>query len=61
MNPYLLIAAAVALVAALGWAGNADEADATEHDALHCEMVQLYEETNGKQGCPDYDPTIKCS
>lgn len=61
MNPYLLIPAVVALLAALGWAGNADVADATDHETLHCEMVQLYEESNGKQGWPDYDPTIKCS
>ena len=60
MNPYLLTAAAVALVAALGWAGNADLADAKDHGSDYCEMVALYQSSNGELGWPAYDPEIDC-
>jgi hypothetical protein len=49
-----------ALVAALGLAGNADVEDATAHGSLHCDMVALYESSNGELGWPPYDPEINC-
>ena len=50
-----------ALVAALGWAGKADVEDATAHGSLYCDMVALYESSNGDQGWPAYDPAINCN
>ena len=50
-----------ALVAALGLVGKADVEDATAHGSLYCEMVELYQATNGDQGWPEYDPAINCN
>jgi len=50
-----------ALVAALGWAGKADLADAKDHASDYCDMVALYESSNGDQGWPAYDPAINCN
>jgi len=60
MNPYLLTAAAAALVAALGLAGKADVQEAEGHGSEYCDMVELYESSNGELGWPPYDPEIKC-
>ena len=49
-----------ALVAALGWAGNADVQEAEAHGSLYCDMVELYESSNGELGWPPYDPQINC-
>jgi hypothetical protein len=61
MNPYLSITAAAALVAALGLAGNADVQEAEAHGSLYCEMVALYESSNGELGWPAYEPAINCN
>jgi len=50
-----------ALVAALGLAGKADVEDATAHGSLYCDMVALYESSNGELGWPPYDPAINCN
>lgn len=34
-----------------------DELGADDH---HCQMVQLYKDTGGAKGWPDYDPSINC-
>jgi len=34
-----------------------DDAPTTSEQELHCEMVQLYTETNGEFGWPDYNNT----
>ena len=34
-----------------------DKQPDTSQEQLHCEMVQLYTETNGEYGWPDYNNT----
>jgi len=60
MSNYFIITVLFALVATLGLAGKADVEDATAHGSLYCDMVALYESSNGELGWPPYDPNIKC-
>ena len=49
---YLLIAAA--MLAAYGWVGSMDRADAERQQDQYCEMVELWEKTKGNSGWPPY-------
>lgn len=53
-NALLLSAALLALGLALTLGDNKPD---TSEQQLHCEMVQLYTETNGEYGWPDYNNT----
>lgn len=48
------IICAVAGLLTMGCVGGMDESSARENQALYCEMVALFEQTNGQQGWPDY-------
>ncbi len=60
MSNYFIITVLFALVAALGLAGKADVQEAEAHGSEYCDMVALYESSNGELGWPPYDPEIKC-
>jgi len=60
MSNYFIITVLFALVATLGLAGKADVQEAEAHGSLYCDMVELYESSNGELGWPPYDPDIKC-
>jgi hypothetical protein len=51
----LISAALLALGLAIAF-GDAAPQDTSEQD-LHCEMVQIWTETNGEYGWPDYNNT----
>jgi len=54
---YVLICAA--LLGAYGLIGSMDRADAEQQQDHYCEMVQLWEETNGDAGWPPYKGECK--
>jgi len=60
MSNYFIITVLFALVATLGLAGKADVQEAEAHGSEYCEMVELYESSNGELGWPPYDPDINC-
>lgn len=60
MSNYFIITVLFALVATLGLAGKADVQEAEAHGSEYCEMVELYESSNGELGWPPYDPEINC-
>ena len=49
---YLLIGAA--FIGAYGLIGSMDRADAEQQQSHYCEMVELWQETNGDAGWPPY-------
>ena len=49
---YFLIAAL--LIALYGWVGAMDAEEEQRQQDRYCEMVELYEETNGDAGWPAY-------
>lgn len=53
-NALLLSAALLALGLALTLG---DKQPDTSQEQLHCEMVQIWNETNGEYGWPDYNNT----
>jgi hypothetical protein len=61
MSNYFIITVLFALVATLGLAGKADVQEAEAHGSEYCEMVELYESSNGELGWPAYDPNIHCN
>jgi len=40
--------------------GAYDLQDETNQEILYCEQVQLFSETDGRYGWPNYNPSIKC-
>ena len=61
MSNYFIITVLFALVATLGLAGKADVQEAEAHGSEYCDMVALYESSNGELGWPPYDPAINCN
>jgi|APGre2960657404_1045060.scaffolds.fasta_scaffold28867_3 hypothetical protein len=57
-NSLLITLALVALV--LAWKFGDKHPD-TSREKLHCEMVQIWNETNGEYGWPDYNNTAGSS
>jgi hypothetical protein len=53
-NALLISAALLALGLAIAFG---DAAPDTSEQDLHCEMVQIWTETNGEYGWPDYNNT----
>ena len=51
---------AILIFAALGFAGTRDYNDAVLHEAHHCRMLEINEQTGGEYGWPDYEPEIDC-
>lgn len=57
---YKTILAVIGLVAAMGIAGQADYEEEQRQAEQYCEMVQLWKQTNGRQGWPAYDGEEVC-
>lgn len=57
---YQSILAVVVLIIAMGIAGNMDVQEEERQRAEYCEMVKLWEESNGKAGWPPYDGEGAC-
>ena len=55
MKPFLLTAVVAAFVVAAAWMGSADVEAEDQQRALYCDMVELHEQTNGRDGWPAYD------
>jgi hypothetical protein len=53
-NSLLISAAVLALALAIAFG---DAAPDTSEQDLHCEMVQIWNQTNGEYGWPDYNNT----
>jgi len=47
-------AGTVAFIVLAGWAGRSDYEDAQRSERAYCEQVQLYMDTQGQMGWPDY-------
>jgi hypothetical protein len=45
----------VAFIALIGLAGNGDYQEEINKQASYCEMVKLFQDTNGENGWPDYE------
>lgn len=54
------IAGLILFTAVMGWVGSMDRADAEREQSHYCEMVQLWEETNGDAGWPPYKGKNQC-
>jgi len=54
MKPYIYVIAIAAMLLLYGLVGSADRADAEAERQQYCEMVELWEQTNGDAGWPPY-------
>ena len=55
---YILIGAA--LIVAYGLIGSMDRVDAEREQSHYCEMIQLWDDTNGDAGWPPYKGDEQC-
>jgi len=53
-NPGLVIATIIFVVIILGLAGNADMQDQIDQQEWYCENVEIWKESDGRNGHPDY-------
>lgn len=54
MKPYIYAIAAAGVFLAYGIIGSADRAEAERQQDQYCEMIELWEQTNGDAGWPPY-------
>ena len=55
MKRWQLLLLGAAMLAALGFVGNADRKEAERHAEQYCEMVEIYHESGGEHGWPPYN------
>ena len=55
---YVLIGAV--MIGAYGLIGSMDRADAEREQSHYCEMIQLWDDTNGEAGWPPYKGEGQC-
>lgn len=57
---YQAILAVIGLIVAMGVAGGMEREDEQRQAAQYCEMVKLWQQTNGQAGWPAYDGEWTC-
>lgn len=60
MKRYQVILAIVAILVAMGFAGQMDFEDEQLQQDNYCEMVKLYKQSNGQKGWPAYNGEAVC-
>ena len=58
---YQGILVVIGLIAAMGFAGTFDYEEEQRQAEQYCEMVKIWEQTNGQTGWPPYDKEIDCT
>jgi len=59
-DSYKIFIFLIVVLISLGVAGNADNKEAVRHQSIYCEMTELYRDTGGDLGWPEYDSNINC-
>jgi len=54
------VAGLILFTAVMGWLGNADVEEAERQLETYCEMVQIWQDTNGESGWPPYEGKDQC-
>lgn len=60
LDKVLIVSGAALFLAALIGAMSLAHGDSVGSDKHYCQMVQLYKDSGGDKGWPDYDQSIDC-